>query len=121
MTILAKAADARAAVDTVADWLGGQIERFSIWRWHIMFMFLGLGLYLVVLPLLHLITVSLGIEEELGNYTNVISAGVSLLTLAEAKRISDRQATTNEHLKLHREILDAIHVAEAKRTRGDAP
>lgn len=114
MSVRSKAADVRAVLDTVADWWGGQIERFSIWRWHIMFMFMGLGLYLVALPLLHLIVVSIGIEEELGNYTNVVSAGVSLLTLAEAKRISDRQNAASP-MKLHREILDAIHDVEEKR------
>lgn len=71
-------------------------------------MFIFLGLYLVLLPLLHLITVAAGIELELGNYTNVISAGVSLLTLAEAKRISDRQETIHSKITLHGEILDAL-------------
>jgi hypothetical protein len=101
-------------VDNGADWLGSQFERFSIWRWHIMFMFIGLGLYLVVLPLLHLIVVSVGMETTVGNYTNIISAGVSLLTLAEAKRITENQ--TKNHAKQldtinknHASQLQAIH------------
>jgi len=65
-------------------------------------MFFGLGLYLVILPVLHWITVSANLELQLGNYTNVISAGVSLLTLAEAKRITTKQ---NDHAAK----IDAIH------------
>lgn len=67
-----------------------------------MFMFGFLGIYLVILPLLHLIVVSANLELQLGNYTNVISAGVSLLTLAEAKRITTKQ---NDHSTK----IDAIH------------
>lgn len=104
----------RAAINAVADWAGEQIERFSIWRWHIMFMFIGLGLYLVILPMLHLIIVSVGIEVQLGNYTNVISAGVSLLTLAEAKRISQKQADQGNELNLHRHILESMRAAQAR-------
>ena len=88
----------RNKVNTFIDKVTTQIERFSIWRWHILFMFFGLGFYLVVLPVLHLIVVSLNLETELGNYTNVISAGVSLLTLAEAKRITDKQNQLHKHL-----------------------
>jgi hypothetical protein len=36
--------------------------------------------------------------------TTALAAGVSLLALAEAKRISDRQAQITEHLKLHKEM-----------------
>lgn len=90
----------RNKINTFIDKVTSQIERFSIWRWHILFMFFGLGFYLVILPVLHFITVSLNIETELGNYTNVISAGVSLLTLAEAKRITDKQNQIHKHLGL---------------------
>jgi hypothetical protein len=41
----------------------------------------------------------------------------SLLALAEAKRISDQQAQITEHLKLHKEILDAIRDTQARRDR----
>lgn len=95
-------------INKLIDRFLAQVERLSIWRWHILFMFIGLGLYLIVLPLLHVIVVSLNIETELGNYTNVISAGVSLLTLAEAKRISEGQ---NNHIKEVKKIhskLDKI-------------
>ena len=68
-------------------------------------MFAGLGLFLVILPLAHLIVVSAGLELELGNYTNIISAGVSLLTLAEAVKISNQQNTHRDHL--HDKINDA--------------
>ncbi len=78
------------------------LVKYSIWRWHIMFMFGFLGVYLVILPLLHLIIVSANLELQLGNYTNVISAGVSLLTLAEAKRITDKQ-------NVHAKKIDEIH------------
>ena len=77
------------------------LVKYSIWKWHIMAMFFGLGFYLVILPLLNLIVVSANLELQLGNYTNVISAGVSLLTLAEAKRITDKQ---NSHSKKINEI-----------------
>jgi len=83
------------------------LVKYSIWRWHIMFMFGFLGIYLVILPLLHLIVVSANLELQLGNYTNVISAGVSLLTLAEAKRITDKQ---NSHSKKIDEIHEHLQI-----------
>ena len=92
----------RKRVNAGVDWISGQLIRYSIWKWHIMFMFGFLGIYLVILPLLHLIVVSANLELQLGHYTNVISAGVSLLTLAEAKRITDKQ---NDHDKK----IDKIH------------
>lgn len=78
------------------------LVKYSIWRYHILFMFGFLGIYLVILPLLHWIVVSANLELQLGNYTNVISAGVSLLTLAEAKRITDKQ-------NIHSKKIDEIH------------
>jgi hypothetical protein len=57
-------------------------------------------MYLIVLPLLHVISVSVSLETTLGNYTNVIGAGVSLLCLAEQKRTHDKvrdlKKTTDE-------------------------
>ncbi len=94
----------RTKINIFIDKITAQIERFSIWRWHILFMFFGLGFYLVVLPVLHFITVSLNLETELGNYTNVISAGVSLLTLAEAKRITDKQNQLHKHLGIDKKM-----------------
>lgn len=88
------------------------LVRYSIWRWHIMAMFFVLGTYLVVLPLLHLIIVSPNLELQLGNYTNVISAGVSLLTLAEAKRITDKQ---NDHAKKINEIHKSLGLNKDKK------
>ena len=95
----------RNKINTFIDKVSHQIERFSIWRWHIMLMFFGLGFYLVVLPVLHIIVVSLNLETELGNYTNVMSAGVSLLTLAEAKRITDKQNQLHKHLGLDKKPI----------------
>ena len=92
--------------DFIDNKISPALVRYSIWRWHIMFMFFGLGLYLVVLPLLHWIVVSAGVELQLGNYTNVISAGVSLLTLAEAKRITDKQNAHSKKMdEIHKNIL----------------
>ena len=91
---------------TINDFIDNKISpllvRYSIWRWHIIALFFGLGLYLVILPLFHWIVVSANLELQLGNYTNVISAGVSLLTLAEAKRITDKQ-------NIHSKKIDEIH------------
>lgn len=49
--------------------------------------------------------------------TMALAGGVSLLALAEAKRISGQQAQITEHLKLHKQILDAIRDAQARRDR----
>jgi hypothetical protein len=83
------------------DWFNNTIQKESISRYHIFLMFAGLGLYLVILPLLNLIHVSLSTELYLGNYTNIVSAGVSLLTLAEAVRIGKRQSEKDKKLNSH--------------------
>lgn len=85
-------------INRIVDWFNTQIEDLSIKRWHIFAMFYVFGMYLVVLPMLHVIRVSNEIELEIGNYTNIISAGVSLLTLAEAKRI--RSEAKDHHAEL---------------------
>ena len=104
----------RKNINAFIDKISSQIERFSIWKWHIMFMFFGLGGYLVVLPVLHIIVVSLNLETELGNYTNVISAGVSLLTLAEAKRITDKQNQLHKHLGIDKPAKKQILKSKGK-------
>jgi len=90
----------------LVDKVNSSIQKESISRWHIFAMFVGFGLYLVLLPLVHLVVVSTGVELELGNYTNIISAGVSLLTLAEAVRISTRQSKHQDNLETK---IDRIH------------
>lgn len=79
------------------------IELFSIQRYHIFFIFIVLGDYLVVFPLLHFLNVSQQTEAILGNYTNIVSAGVSMLTLAEARKIKSQQ-------NKHSDQLDKIEV-----------
>lgn len=91
--------------DKVFNW----VTRFSISRLHIAFMFFVLGFVLIIAPILGLniplpsyignnanpITELIG-----GNYTNIMSAGVSLLTLAAALKISA------SHKELHDKVDD---------------
>lgn len=76
------------------DQLLAAVERASIARWHILaLLFLGVGL----------LTQGHNASFELvgGNYTNIISATVSLLVLAEQKRAEERQVDRHGDLKNH--------------------
>ena len=109
----------------LVDKVNSSIQKESISRWHIFAMFVGFGLYLVLLPLVHLVVVSTGVELELGNYTNIISAGVSLLTLAEAVKIRkkqlDHQSSVEDKLAEHSDKLDQIHEHLGIETQEELP
>ncbi|MFE5582570.1 hypothetical protein [Kitasatospora sp. NPDC056531] len=81
-------------LNVAVDRLLAAVEALSISRWHILaLLFLGAGL----------LTQGGNQAFELigGNYTNVISATVSLLVLAEQKRAEARHADRHEDLKAH--------------------
>ncbi|MEV8324500.1 hypothetical protein [Kitasatospora sp. NPDC056731] len=81
-------------LSAAVDRLLAAVEAVSISRWHILaLLFLGAGL----------LTQGGNQAFELigGNYTNVISATVSLLVLAEQKRAEARQVDRHEQLKGH--------------------
>lgn len=81
-------------INSAVDRLLAQVERASISRWHIVaLLFLGAGL----LTQGH----NQAFESVGGNYTNVISATVSLLVLAEQKASERRQAGRHTELKDH--------------------
>lgn len=99
-----------------ADWVFNWVTKFSISRLQIAFMFFVLGFILLVAPILGItiplpayIGVHANATTELigGNYTNIMSAGVSLLTLAAALKISA------SHKELHKKI-DKITKASKK-------
>lgn len=76
------------------DRLLAAVEQASINRWHILAL-LGLGAGLL----------TQGHNQQLelvgGNYTNIISATVSLLVLAEQRRSATRDSDRHEDLKDH--------------------
>lgn len=80
---------------TLVDRLLALIERASISRWHILaLLFLGGGLLTQ--------GGNQAFESVGGNYTNVISATVSLLVLAEQK------AAEGRHIDRHQELKNRI-------------
>ena len=90
-----------------ADWVFNWVTKFSISRLQIAFMFFVLGFILLLAPIFGItiplpayIGVHANATTELigGNYTNIMSAGVSLLTLAAALKISA------SHKELHKKI-----------------
>lgn len=81
-------------LNSAVDRILARVEHLAIGRWHILaLLFLGVGL----------LTQGHNQAFELigGNYTNVISATVSLLVLAEQKASEARQAGRHEDLKEH--------------------
>lgn len=81
-------------INAGVDRILATVEHLAIGRWHILaLLFLGAGL----------LTQGGNQSFELigGNYTNVISATVSLLVLAEQKASEARQARRHEDLKEH--------------------
>lgn len=90
-----------------ADWVFNWVTKFSISRLQIAFMFFVLGFILLLAPIFGIsiplpayIGAHANATTELigGNYTNIMSAGVSLLTLAAALKISA------SHKELHKKI-----------------
>jgi hypothetical protein len=87
------------------DALLAAVERASISRWHILaLLFLGVGLLTQ--------GGNPGFELVGGNYTNIISATVSLLVLAEQKRAEGRHQDRHKDLKAH--ITQQSGTAEAE-------
>lgn len=81
-------------INAAVDRLLATVEQASISRWHILaLLFLGVGL----------LTQGHNASFELvgGNYTNIISATVSLLVLAEQKRADKRRSDLHADLKDH--------------------
>lgn len=81
-------------INSAVDRILAAVEHLAIGRWHILaLLFLGGGL----------LTQGHNQSFELigGNYTNVISATVSLLVLAEQKASEARQSGRHEDLKEH--------------------
>jgi hypothetical protein len=96
-----------AKIRQFADWVFQWVTKFSISRLQIAFMFFVLGFILLLAPIFGIsipLPAYIGnhanpITELIGgNYTNIMSAGVSLLTLAAALKISD------SHKELHKKI-----------------
>ncbi|MCC9307674.1 hypothetical protein LN042_11265 [Kitasatospora sp. RB6PN24] len=81
-------------VAAAVDRLLAAVERVSISRWHILAL-LALGAGLLTQG------GNQAFESVGGNYTNVISATVSLLVLAEAKAAERRAADRHEDIKNH--------------------
>jgi hypothetical protein len=89
------------------------IEELAIHRWHVFFVFVILGLFLVVLPLFNIIHLSFDVQQQVGNYIGIIGTGVSLVTLAEAKRINQRTHEIHEvqkDIRLKTELVEKIVV-----------
>lgn len=82
------------SIPEIVDKVLSRIEVIAINRWHILAI-LCLGVTLLFS----------GANQKFeligGNYTNIISATVSLLVLAEQKRSEKRQADRHEELKDH--------------------
>ncbi|MDH6111911.1 hypothetical protein P3T36_006906 [Kitasatospora sp. MAP12-15] len=81
-------------INSAVDRLLAAVEQVSISRWHILaLLFLGIGLLTE--------GSDQAFESVGGNYTNVISATVSLLVLAEQKAAEQRHTNRHEDLKQH--------------------
>lgn len=94
-------------IRNLADKVFAWVTKFSISRLQIAFMFFVLGFVLILAPIIGL---NIPLPEYIGrhansiteliggNYTNIMSAGVSLLTLAAALKIQQG------HKELHKKI-----------------